>query len=104
MSCLEDEEDTISYPPWNFSWVVQGELAAMAWPQSESNMHYIKEQGIKHLITLSPEKRPPVYATPGVEWTEISVQEFEAPSVKQIKRFIEICQRCQIKNQVRKNF
>lgn len=95
-----DEEDEVYYPPWNFSWVIDGVLAAMASPRSEGNMKYVAKQGIKHLITLSPECRPAIFAAPQVEWTEIGIDEFEAPTIQQIKKFIEICQRCQIKNQV----
>lgn len=93
-------EEVDSYPPWNFSWVVPNELAVMAHPRNVENMRWIEEQGIKHLITLSPEKRPPLGATPNLEWSEIAVDEFEPPTIKQIKQFIETCQRCQLKNEV----
>lgn len=94
-------EDEPAYPPWNFSWVVKGELAAMAWPQTVENVRYVVQQGINHLITLSPEKKPPsVGKFPQLKWTVIPVEEFEAPTIKQIKAFIEICQRAVIKHEV----
>ncbi|XP_071447601.1 dual specificity protein phosphatase 23-like [Hetaerina americana] len=88
-----------SYPPWNFSWIVPGHLAAMAWPQTVENLNYIVDQGIKRLVTLSPEKRPPIYECPDLQWTEIKIKEFEAPTVKQIGKFIDICQRSRIKDE-----
>ncbi|KAK7871029.1 hypothetical protein R5R35_014093 [Gryllus longicercus] len=86
--------DEASYSPWNFSWVVEKKLAAMAWPQTPANLRFLLDQGIRHLITLSPEKRPPIHSFPDLGWTEISIKEFEAPSISQIKKFIDICQRC----------
>lgn len=79
-------------PPWNFSWVVQGKLAAMAWPQTEANLEYVINCGIKHLVTLSPEKLPPVKQYPALKWTLISIQEFEAPTLDQMKQFLDICE------------
>ncbi|PSN37345.1 hypothetical protein C0J52_18816 [Blattella germanica] len=93
-------DDDFFYPPWNFSWVVQDELAAMAWPQSTGNLKFLEKQGIKHIVTLSPEKRPPMNAYPNMKWTEIATKEFRPPSVSQIRKFIDVCQRCKIKNEV----
>lgn len=93
------------YPPWNFTWVISGELAAMAWPQTTENLQYLVNVGIRHLITLSPEKRPSdIYKFPELQWSEIPIQEFEAPTIKQIKKFIDLCQRSKIKNEVRNCF
>ena len=93
-----DEVD--AYPPWNFSWVVEGALAAMAWPQNKENLRYLHEEGIRHLVTLSPEKLPPIQDFQQLEWTTIPIEEFEPPTIKDILNFIDICQRCQLKNQV----
>lgn len=87
-------------PPWNFSWVVPEKLAAMAWPQTEANLHYIFEQGVRHLVTLSPEKLPPAHKCPDLAWTVISIPEFEAPSFDQIQEFISICEQCDQNKQV----
>lgn len=91
MSNTTDEEH--SYPPWKFSWIVERKLAAMAWPQTSSNIRFLHEQGICHLITLSPEKRPPITDKlfDKISWTEIGIEEFEPPSVKQIQQFIDVC-------------
>lgn len=97
---MSTDEQADAYPPWNFSWVVQNELAAMAWPQTEANVQYLIQQGIKHLVTLSPEKLPAISRSSKLDWTVIPIKEFEAPSIKDINKFIEICQRCQLKKQV----
>lgn len=91
-----------SYAPWNFSWVVRDELAAMSCPSSTGNLRFLVEQGIKHLITLSPEKRPPIHSFPDLKWSQIPVKEFDPPTISQINKFIELCERSKIQNQVNK--
>ena len=98
---MENNEELI-YPPLNFSWIVKNELAAMAWPQSIANLQFLEKQGIKHLVTLSPEKRPPIHSFPNLKWTEIAIKEFRPPSISQIRKFIDVCERCKIKNEVSK--
>jgi len=87
--------------PFNFSWVVQGELAAMGWPQMPSNLRFLEKEGVKFLVTLSPEMRPPIHTFPNLKWSEIPVQEFRSPSVSQIKTFIDTCQEFRTKKEVR---
>ncbi|CAH0550096.1 unnamed protein product [Brassicogethes aeneus] len=79
--------------PWNFSWVVEDNLAAMSCPQTLENLEYLHLIGIKHLITLSPEMRPPMELCPNVGWTIIPIEEFEAPRIEQIINFINICEK-----------
>lgn len=84
-----------SEAPWNFSWILPNELAAMAWPQTSSNILFLYEQGIRHLVTLSPEKRPPIRDKLFQEhicWTEVAIEEFEAPTIEQIREFIAVCE------------
>jgi len=94
------DEEIDAYPPWNFSWVIPNELAGMAYPRNKENLRFLVNEGIKHLITLSPEKKPPIMEVPEIEWKEIAVDEFEAPSMKNIKDFVEYCTRCRIKGEV----
>lgn len=97
---LEIEEDPEPYPPWNFSWVVDNELACMAWPQNTLNLDYLYDVGIRHLVTLSQEKMPPMEGYSKLEWTLLPVEEFEDPSIKQIIQFMDICQGAIQKHQV----
>jgi hypothetical protein len=87
--------------PFNFSWVVQDELAAMGWPHMPSNLRFLEKKGVKFLVTLSPEKRPPIHTFPDLKWSEIPVQEFCSPSISQINKFIDICQKSRIEKEVR---
>lgn len=86
--------------PWNFSWVVKNQLAAMSCPSAEGNMEYLWMNGIRHLITLSPD-RLPAKSVPEIQRYIIDIEEFEAPSLADMKKFIEICEKCLLQNEVR---
>lgn len=91
----EIEED--SYPPCNFSWFVDNKVAGMACPQNVGNLNYLADCGIKHLVTLSPERIPPLLeCNKKIRWSRIPVKEFEAPTLKQIIKFIGICKNAEI--------
>ena len=49
------------------------------------------EQGIDHLVSLSPEKIPPHYAFPDLQHTLIPVEDFTGPTIAEIQKFLEIC-------------
>lgn len=64
--------------PINFTWVIPDELCGMGWPKSRDQVRetksltpppllqvgFLVDQGIDHLVSLSPEKIPPAYAYP----------------------------------------
>ncbi|KAK4885159.1 hypothetical protein RN001_001430 [Aquatica leii] len=78
----------------NFTWVINNELAAMDCPESESDITFLTNAGIQHLITLSPETLPSNSCNTTLDRTNIFVEEFEAPSLKQILQFLCICKKC----------
>ncbi|KAK5647691.1 hypothetical protein RI129_002583 [Pyrocoelia pectoralis] len=80
----------------NFSWIVQSELAGMACPRTKLHIDYLENQGISHLVSLSPEMLPPISDHNNMKWSHIFVEEFEAPSLEQILNFIDICKTCRI--------
>ena len=53
-------------------------------------VRFLTEQGIEHLVTLSPEKIPPHYAFPDLQHTLIPVEDFTGPTIAEIQKFIEI--------------
>ncbi|XP_059055694.1 dual specificity protein phosphatase 23-like [Achroia grisella] len=96
-----EEKEYESYPPYNFSWFVENKIAAMGWPQTVANLNYLVDAGVNHLVTLSPERRPPILeCEKKLKWTEIRIKEFGAPTLKQILKFIEICERAAIRGEV----
>ncbi|XP_048001209.1 dual specificity protein phosphatase 23-like [Leguminivora glycinivorella] len=95
------EEEYESYPPYNFSWFIENKVAAMGWPQTVANLNYLADAGVDHLITLSPERRPPILdCKKKLKWTEIRIKEFGTPTLRQIIKFIEICERAEIRGEV----
>lgn len=46
--------------PKNFSWVVDGFLAALGFPNEPANMMYLVKHGIKYLISLTAELTPSI--------------------------------------------
>jgi hypothetical protein len=97
---MSNNDEEVVYPPYNFSWIVKDELAAMGWPKKPSNLRFLQKQGIKHLVTLSSELRPPIDILADLRWTEIPVEDLCSPSVIQMKKFIDVCQKCKTKSQV----
>ena len=53
-------------------------------------VRFLVDQGIDHLVTLSPEKIPPHYAFPNLRHTLIPVEDFTGPTIPEIQKFIEI--------------
>lgn len=94
-------EEYESYPPYNFSWFIENKVAAMGWPQTVANLNYLADVGVNHLITLSPERRPPILdCKKKLKWSEIRIKEFGTPTLKQIITFIELCERAHIRGEV----
>ncbi|KPJ00729.1 Dual specificity protein phosphatase 23 [Papilio xuthus] len=82
-----------AYPPLKFSWVIPKKLAAMAFPRNKENLQFLVNQGITNLVTLTAGKKPPVDDIARLRWTEIPIEEFELPTIEQIKKFIDVCKR-----------
>merc|ERR1740123_732804 len=76
--------------PINFTWVIPEELCGMGWPKSRDQVRFLVDQGIDHLVSLSPEKIPPAYAYPNLKHTMIPVEDFTGPTISEIQKFIEI--------------
>lgn len=96
------EIEVDAYPPLKFSWVIPKKLAAMAFPRNKENLQFLVNQGITHLITLTAGKKPPVDDMPRLRWSEVPIEEFELPTLEQIKKFIDICKRADKNEEVNK--
>lgn len=89
MSSSAELDSVEGLAPWNFKWIVHGELAIMGYPKSKENIKYLVDQRIIHLVSLSPEKQPPFEFFPfNFRWTPIDVLEFQPPTNEQIQAFI----------------
>ena len=77
--------------PANFSWFVEGKLAAMGYPNKDGNIRYLAGQGIKTLVNLtrgqSYSESP---AAHGLTVHSISIRDFHAPTMEQIEDFLRV--------------
>jgi atypical dual specificity phosphatase len=75
-------------PPWRFQWILKRKLALMAWPQYPEHLRYLLKNGIRRLVCLSPECRPPMHLFTEFYYLEVPVEELAAPTMENIKLFM----------------
>jgi atypical dual specificity phosphatase len=80
-------------PSQGFSWIVQGELAAMPLPGRdrplEQDVAYLDQEGIRVLVSLTDD--PPdgtVLESRGIDQEHIPVQDFTPPTLEQMIEFV----------------
>lgn len=82
-------------PSQGFSWIVQGELAAMPLPGRdrplEQDVAYLDQEGIRVLVSLT-EDRPDgtVLESRGIDQEHIPVQDFNPPTLEQMIEFVAV--------------
>ncbi|XP_058279753.1 dual specificity protein phosphatase 23 isoform X2 [Hirundo rustica] len=76
--------------PPNFSWVVEGRLAGLAMPREPGHYRYLRERGVRHLVSLT-ERAPPHHGCcPQIQLHRLRVADFTPPSPEQIQSFLRI--------------
>jgi len=78
--------------PWRFQWIIKRKLALMAWPQYPEHLRFLLKNGVRRLVTVSPECRPPIHMFTEFYWIEIPIEELCAPTLEQIKIFMCFCE------------
>ena len=75
----------------NFSWVIDGQLAASEYPSNPGDLNYIMQQGIKALINLS---QTPYRSTDdfGLKIHHIPIPDFSTPSLEQVEQIFNLLQ------------
>ncbi|XP_002737435.1 dual specificity protein phosphatase 23-like [Saccoglossus kowalevskii] len=84
--------------PGNFSWVDKGKVAGLAFPHTAEHLHYIHEQGVHHLVTLTMNS-PPMDTCPMLKWHRIKMPDFTAPSMDQIYKYLKIVEESNAKGE-----
>ncbi|KAI5741791.1 hypothetical protein M8J76_017113 [Diaphorina citri] len=86
--------------PRNFSWIVPDELAAMACPDTRDHLKTLSYRGVCHLVSLSEECIPDgIERYEPLNWILIPVEEYHAPTMRQVIKFIEFCVNCRQKGE-----
>ncbi|KAL3868847.1 hypothetical protein ACJMK2_041604 [Sinanodonta woodiana] len=75
--------------PKNFSWVIDEKLCGMGFPGQSENMVYLLENNVKCLISLTPEREPPVHDFKDMDFFPVKVLDFTPPSQEQIDHCLE---------------
>jgi atypical dual specificity phosphatase len=79
--------------PARFSWLEPGWLAGTSAPGSINQLRALVVEGVAHLVSLSPEYPPPKRkAVEGLTIHYIDIEDFEAPSMEQLFKFIKVCE------------
>ncbi|XP_018022510.1 dual specificity protein phosphatase 23 [Hyalella azteca] len=76
--------------PYNFSWMVPGEICACARPDRRAHAQFLRDAGVRYVVCLSDDLPPAPY--PDLHIQTIPVEEFEPPTLDQIHEFIGICE------------
>lgn len=73
----------------NFSWIIEGFIAASEYPDSEEKLQFLKNQGIKSIVTLS-EKRidEDLIKKYKFRYLFLPIKDFDIPSIEDIKIFV----------------
>ena len=89
---LENQQNRDKNLPQGFSWVEEKRLAGTSVPVSQEHLEALVQEGVAHLVSLSPETPPPK-PIDGLKITFIPVEDFEAPDSGDFTRFFELCER-----------
>ncbi|GAB1601654.1 dual specificity protein phosphatase CDC14B-like isoform X1 [Argonauta hians] len=85
--------------PKNFSWVVDGFLAALGFPNEAANMMYLVRHGIKYLISLTAELTPSLHGFEDkLVWSQIKIKDFSPPTLQQVDEFLKVVEKARSEN------
>lgn len=81
--------------PHNFSWVVPGTLAAMAWPRNlRKTLEFLTDAGVGVIVTLTEGSlNTALIEEFGFEYHHLPVRDYTAPRPEQIEEFVGIVSR-----------
>ena len=86
--------------PKNFSWLEEGKIAALAFPDKSSDIRFLLQNGIGILVTLTREMKPCTRDFPQLSRVDISVDDYSTFSLQQVEQFIQVCQNALTNGQV----
>ncbi|XP_057376250.1 dual specificity protein phosphatase 23-like isoform X1 [Daphnia carinata] len=88
-----------STTPKNFSWLEDGKIAALAFPDKREDLEFLANHGIRYLVTLTKELKPNTEEVPALIGVNICVDDYCTFTMEQVQQFIGICEKALEENQ-----
>lgn len=82
--------------PHNFSWVIDGMLAGSARPMSIQEVEWVKQEGVKSILSVIEEPLPDEWID-GIDYMHVPTLDHTAPDIEDMDRAVEFINRS-IKN------
>lgn len=74
--------------PTNFSWFIDGKIAALGFPSSRTDVEFLCKIGVKQLISLT--ETPPCLYGMKLTQVHIPIDDMTAPSIQQVNEFLRV--------------
>ncbi|MBI5146692.1 MAG: dual specificity protein phosphatase family protein [Thaumarchaeota archaeon] len=78
----------ITKRPTNFSWLIEGKLAGCGMPTSFEEMNWIRNQGVKSIITMTEDSLPNSWLDE-IEYLHVPTEDLMAPDLEKIDRAVD---------------
>ena len=62
--------------PRNFSWLEEGKIAALAFPDKREDLEFLVNAGVRYLVTLTKELKPQLEEVPALIGVDICVDDY----------------------------
>ncbi len=76
----------------NFSWLEEGKLAGMAWPDREA-WETLKSEGVQAVLSLTEAPPPGDPRAAGLAWRHLPIEDFGVPDVDALREAVHWIQR-----------
>lgn len=78
----------IAKKPTNFSWVIEGMLAGSGMPTSREEMDWVRENGIKAVLTLTEESLPEQWLN-NIDYLHVPTVNGSSPDIEDIEKAVD---------------
>ncbi|XP_029195031.1 dual specificity protein phosphatase 23-like [Acropora millepora] len=83
--------------PTNFSWFIDGKIAALGFPSSHADVEFLCKIGVKQLISLT--ETPPCLYGMKLTQVHIPIDDMTAPSIQQVNEFLRVVELAHLKGE-----
>ncbi|QLH08121.1 dual specificity protein phosphatase 23 [Candidatus Nitrosotenuis sp. DW1] len=78
----------ITKRPTNFSWLIENKLAGCGMPTSFEEMNWIRNQGVKSIVTMTEESLPNSWLDE-IEYLHVPTEDLTAPDLEKIDNAVD---------------